>query len=258
MHRIIPIAALAALALVGCERTPQPIAQTPPLKPQPLAVVSATPDSSASHADSVGSRTATDTSTRKSNEEKSASARNPEPRLPIYYRNLCPGEGCQFGEWLTCDTLRVLSDQNENAKTAFVLHRGDRFTAVTGDEIVTQAGMVVFTRDVKIDEEGIKLEFTPADTLYPLAYTGEGFGTWYFRGKEDESVWFFGNMEPIEGYGHDSKDGYRVVRPSDTEWWVKVRAKDSREGWTIPGGSIYGMAPHYEPVPATCPPDKPR
>jgi hypothetical protein len=183
-----------------------------------------------------------------------AESKNPEPRVPIYYKDVCPGEGCEFGEWLTCDTLRVLSEPSANAKTAFMLHRGDKFTAVTGDQIVTQAGMVVFTRKVKIDRNEIVLEFTPADTLYPLAYDGEGLGSWYFRGEATGGSWFFGDgLEPA-GTPH-SGPGWSVVRSIQSQWWVKVRARDGREGWTIPSGSIYGKSPHYEPLPASCPPD---
>lgn len=181
---------------------------------------------------------------------------NPEPPVPKIYKDVCPGEGCEFGEWMTCDTLTVFTAGGDNPKTAFLLHRGDRFTAVTGDVHIKQAGKVVFTRNVKVDEEGTQFFFTPADTLYPMLYEGEGFGSWYFRGKEGGGFFFFGNadQEATDAPVVAGVSGYVVVRPIISEWWVKVRAKNGREGWLRPHGSIYGMSPHYEdPMPTTCP-----
>jgi hypothetical protein len=181
---------------------------------------------------------------------------NPEPPMPKIYKDVCPGEGCEFGEWMTCDTLRVFATAGDKSVTAFLLHRGDRFTAVTGDVHVKQAGKVVFTRNVKVNEEGMHFVFTPADTLYPLLYDGEGFGSWYFRGKESGGVFFFGNADqeatdiPVVA----GESGYNVVRSINSEWWVKVRARNGREGWLRPHGRIYGMSPHYEdPMPKSCP-----
>ena len=183
---------------------------------------------------------------------------NPEPPMPRVYKDVCPGEGCSFGEWLTCDTLRVFTEPSDKPRTAFVLRRGDRFTAVTGDVHIKQAGKVAFSRNVSVKEEGMNFFFTPADTLYPLLYEGEGFGSWYFRGKESGGFFFFGNVD------QESTDipvvagvsGYVVLRPINSQWWVKARARNGREGWVRPGRSIFGMSPHYEEMPAACPGDK--
>lgn len=184
---------------------------------------------------------------------------NPEPPMPKIYRDVCPGEGCEFGQWMTCDTLSVFTAAGDQPKTAFLLHRGDRFTAVTGDVHLKQAGKVVFTRNVTVEAEGGKFFFTPADTLYPTLYGGEGFGSWYFRGKESGGFFFFGNADqeatdiPVVA----GVTGYVVVRPISSEWWVKVRARNGREGWLRPHGTIYGMSPHYEdPMPKSCPGEK--
>ena len=177
---------------------------------------------------------------------------NRPPSVPIVIKDVCPFEGCEFGEWLTCDTLRAFTEASDTPKPAFMLHRGDRFTALTGDVHIAQAGMVVFHRNVAVDEEDeVNFVFTPADTLYPLLATGEGYGSWYFRGKERPGVFFFGN-------GHEAESrperGYSVVRPIKSVWWVKLRTKDGREGWFVPrGGRIHGIAPHYEPLPDACP-----
>jgi len=54
--------------------------------------------------------------------------------------------------------------------------------------------------------------------------------------------------------GRYTERGYDLVRPIKSEWWVRVRAKNGREGWFIPGQNIYGRQPHYEEMPKACPP----
>lgn len=178
---------------------------------------------------------------------------NPEPKLPIYYRDLCPGEGCSFGQWLACDTVRILKEASAGSPTAFVLHQGDTLTAVTGDVKILQAGKVVFSRVVKVDQEGMHALFTPADTLYPLIHTGEGFGAWYFRGKESGGFFFFGTVDNTAEISTEPVEGYSVVRMAKHEWWVKARTKKGQEGWFMPIGFMPGMSPHYEEGPLACP-----
>ena len=174
---------------------------------------------------------------------------NPEPSMPVIFKNICPGEGCSFGEWLTCDTARVYTDASSTAATAFMLKRGERFTTLSGDMHVKRAGMIVFTRNTRVTGESGSYYFTPADTIYPLVYWGEGAGTWYFRGKQSDADFFFGN-----GFDPDwDGPGYDNVRGINAEWWVKLRAKDGREGWFVPGDRLYGQSPHYEAIPAACP-----
>jgi hypothetical protein len=177
---------------------------------------------------------------------------NPEPELPIYYRGLCPGEGCEFGQWLACDTVRVLKDARVGSPTVFIAHRGDTIAASTGDVKITQAGKVVFTRVVKVDQEGTHAVFTPADTLYPLIHTGEGFGPWYFRGKEGGGFFFFGDVEKTPDIEGHSSEGFDIVREAKHEWWVKARNKKGQEGWFQPSRYMPGMSPHYEEGALTC------
>ena len=182
---------------------------------------------------------------------------NPEPTVPIVIKDICPMEGCSFGEWLTCDTLRVFTDASAKARTAFTLHRSDKFTALTGDVHITQAGKIVFTRNKRVDVGNhTGLVFTPADTLYPILYEGEGYGDWYFRGKDGGGDFFFGNGGDDDTYQRTGR-GYEMVRPIRSEWWVKVRGKDGREGWILPNWeTIYGRSPHYTPMPDACPSEK--
>jgi hypothetical protein len=178
---------------------------------------------------------------------------NPEPKMPVYYRDICPGEGCSYGEWLACDTVRILTEAKPAAPTAFVLHRGDTITAITGDVHVLQAGKVVFSRNVKIDMEGTRMSLTPADTIYPLLHSGEGYGSWYFHGKEGGGFFFFGQTDEPDMIRNRPEDGYSVVRMSKHEWWVKARNKKGQEGWFIPRTGMRGMSPHYEEGPFACP-----
>ena len=174
---------------------------------------------------------------------------NPEPKMPVIFKDICPGEGCSFGEWLTCDTARVHTDASKTAATAFMLKRGERFTTLSGDMHVNRAGMIVFPHNKRVSGESGSYYFTPADTIYPLVYWGEGAGTWYFRGKQTGAEFFFGNGFDPNWDG----PGYKIIRPINADWWVKLRAKDGREGWFVPGDSLYGKSQHYEATPAACP-----
>jgi hypothetical protein len=153
---------------------------------------------------------------------------------------------------LVCDTVRILKEATTGSPTAYMLHRGDTITALSGDVKIVQAGKVVFSRYVRVDMEGTHALFTPADTIYPLIHTGEGFGSWYFRGKEGGGFFFFGTVDNTAEIVGGPHEGYSVVRTAKHEWWVKARNKKGQVGWFIPSGWMPGMSPHYEEGAFTC------
>jgi hypothetical protein len=187
--------------------------------------------------------------------------RNPAPPVPWVARGVCPGEGCQFGPWLACTTLVARAAEGAMSRPAFTIRAGDSVTALTGNIHVEQAGVVTFTRVVRIasldgppDDPG--RTFTPADTVYPLFYGAEGYGAWYFRGQEDGGVWFFSD----ESVGSSGPEGVVLVRPHRERWWVQVRNHRGEIGWVDaswrgPDGPppFVGVTPHYEDYPLRCP-----
>ena len=167
---------------------------------------------------------------------------NPEPTIPIVFADICPGEGCRYGTWIACKPIAVLSESRLDAPVIFALSRGDTLISLTGNEVVERAGKIVFRDTVRVRTDGwSRYLFTPADTLYPLAYDGEGLGSWYFHGRLGAGTWFFNE------YGHSQPDpGIVVVRAWLTRWWVKARNHDGKEGWfESQSGMVWDPRSHY-------------
>jgi hypothetical protein len=183
--------------------------------------------------------------------------RNPPPLVPFVVRDVCPGEGCEFTEWLACVTYRAYAADSTSALVVFNLERDELFTALGGDLHVQSAGMVVFRDTVRANDGSSTRVFTPADTLFPLYYEGEGEIRWFLHGRAQTGDLFFPN-----GDDSVSSDGKIVrVRPYRADWWVRVRNQKGQEGWLGPDGppgGIVGIAPHYEQHPLTCSPDPDR
>ncbi len=177
--------------------------------------------------------------------------RNPPPP-PIVARGLCPGEGCDYGEWLACSTIPIRSAERVDAPVVFSLRPGETFTGVTGNVHVEQPGMIVFRDTLRMSGgSDIPRTFTPADTLFPLYYIGEGSGTWYLNGREEEGDWFFRDRH----VGISDNPKIEVVRERKSRWWVKVKSERGEEGWldmNEPGAAVRGIAPHYEEYPLKC------
>jgi hypothetical protein len=180
--------------------------------------------------------------------------RNPPPPVPYVVRDMCPAEGCQFGEWLACGTYNVRAAERTDAPTVFTLQHGELFTALTGNLHVERPGMIVFRDMVRVRDgrDTITRVFTPADTLFTLYYEGEGFGKWYLHGREESAAWFF--PYDRDSVSHDQK--IHRVRKHRTVWWVRVRNAQGEEGWLRESGArggIVGIAPQYETYPLACP-----
>src|SRR4051812_823091 len=168
---------------------------------------------------------------------------NPEPAIPMVFADVCPGEGCEFGRWLVCDTLRARADTRDNAPIVFSALRGDTLLALTGTEIVERAGKLVFRDTVQVTADGARYRFTPADTLYPLAYDGEGLGTWFFHGRLGGGSWFFDDE-------HQTNPRIVLVRQKLTRWWVKAKNPKGAEGWFEHQPELtVQLVSHYEPNP---------
>jgi len=168
---------------------------------------------------------------------------NPEPGVPMTFPNICPGEGCRYGTWIACKPITALSEARAGAPVAFTLHRGDTLVSLTGNQVVERAGKVVFRDTVRVrTAELARYLFTPADTLYPLSYDGEGLGTWYFHGRVGGGTWFF-NENNARG---QPDPGIVVARERITRWWVQARNRDGKEGWfESRSGMVWDPRSHY-------------
>jgi hypothetical protein len=159
--------------------------------------------------------------------------------MPIVIKDFCPGEGCNFGVWLACQSFEAHVIESAKSPIVFRLKRSTLFRAVTGTLHVTQAGLVAFRDTFRLHDEDVlgpdTLFFTPADTVYPLFYGSEGTGNWYFRGKQSGGPWF------ISDY-HTSFAKSKIViqlRRAVIHWWIRARNSDGLEGWIDLGSTDY-------------------
>jgi hypothetical protein len=152
---------------------------------------------------------------------------NPEPTVPMVFRDVCPGEVCSFGLWVACESIRLLSEPRLGAPVVATVQSKDTIITITGNQVVERAGKIIFRDTVSVDGEMERYLFTPADTLYPLSYDGEGYGTWFFHGRVGGGEWFFHEGSDMPQYN----PAVRIVRERVTDWWVKAREAGGKEGW---------------------------
>jgi hypothetical protein len=185
--------------------------------------------------------------------------RNPAPPIPMVIKNICPGEGCELGDWLACQDLTARTAERSDASVAFRVKRSTHIRALTANLHVTRAGIIVFRDTLRITDDDIlgndTLLLTPADTLFPLFYGSEGGGNWFLHGKVTGGPWIVPDLHT----GYRSQKGLVQTRRAETHWWVQVRNAQNREGWIDLGSTDYpppvniaGMFPHYEDLPLKC------
>jgi hypothetical protein len=162
---------------------------------------------------------------------------NTPPPMPWVIKNVCPGEYCAFGRWAACSTVVTRRDKRPQAQPVFTIQPGEDFTALTGDVHVDVPGMVVFRHPYSNPgnpegEQVDSIRFTPADTLYVLNASGEGFLTWYYRGRAANGYQFWIG-DPFHPGEAEPGDTAVMIRSPQVNWWVRVRNRAGQEGWIL-------------------------
>jgi len=149
--------------------------------------------------------------------------------VPIIQKDKCPFECCQFGIWKTFVTLPVYKSEGNSDNKLFTIPARDSFIAITGNVHMIKPGLVIVSRTIE--------NFIAGDTVYTLSYTGEGYN----------DVWYHGQIYNVEMFWQtDDEIDYKTINVNDTKWkkyvgvliskpvmvwWVKIRYKNSEEGW---------------------------
>jgi len=145
--------------------------------------------------------------------------------LPTIEKNVCPFEGCQFGEWIIGDTIEVYEKEGDTTLVKYVLTDNDTITALYGNIHYEKFGKVLITKTFE--------NFTVNDTLTVLRCT-EGEFISYYKGKKIyvNVFWpmkYYDTDDNAERYDNERHNGIMIVRPQIT-WWVKI-IKNGSEGW---------------------------
>jgi hypothetical protein len=141
--------------------------------------------------------------------------RSKRPVMPFIDKGACPFECCTYRRWNVERPTVVRSSMSDSSPIAFRLKRGERVQGMTGVVITTKPGILRVLKDTTLSEKALKV----GDEIFILTYLGEGFS----------KIWFKGSI--FEGDPYDPAV-YKVVQEADATWWVKVRNRAGKVGWS--------------------------
>jgi hypothetical protein len=111
----------------------------------------------------------------------------------------------------------------------FSLKPGDRTQAVTGVVVTVKPGRVRFKAPVDLETDAGPVHVQPGETLFILAYHGEGEATAWFKGRRydrlDGAEFFDARCESASFSCNGS-----ILEWPQRVWWVQLRR--GVIGWT--------------------------
>jgi pentatricopeptide repeat protein len=157
---------------------------------------------------------------------------------PKIYRSLgaCPFECCTYRKWKTEKPVRVQESIQSPAIVAEVPAGAD-VTGVTGEVHVEPEPYAV------LENNGV---LKAGDVVFFLDYEGEGYVSYWYKGKIkpdlglDDGLTSYTDDECLPGR-QKGACSLRKMRPGKkflTEWWVKIRSSDGKEGWVLNTGQF--------------------
>ena len=153
------------------------------------------------------------------------------PPVPFEDAGACPFEGCAYREWTAKAVVNVRAERRRDAPVSFTLRAGEKVTALTGVVVTLKPGRVEFQQPKILSSSPKPIRIEPGQTLYLLTYLGEGFTKAWFNGALYTEVDGTSFLNALCDSQPDRCAG-RVVERSQTEWWVNVRTRAGRLGWT--------------------------
>jgi hypothetical protein len=139
------------------------------------------------------------------------------PPIPFDDEGACPFEGCIYREWTANAPVRVLTERRQDAPVAFELAKGARVTAVTGVVSTVVPGIVELMDPVEVQTGQGAIPMRAGEVFYLLTYQGEGFGKAWIKDRVYTDV---------------DLSRFKPKRNPTAIWWVQVRDRRGRVGWT--------------------------
>ena len=147
----------------------------------------------------------------------------------IIFKNTCPFECCQFGEWIIEDSIDVYKNEGDTNSIVFKLNPKDTILAKTGNLHFKQVGKVVVLKHI--------YDFQPNDTLSVYncnegefiashnskEYYVDVFWPMFFSEEEDTEENYLSTINQREYSG-------KMIQPPKTVWWVKIESSKGY-GW---------------------------
>jgi hypothetical protein len=161
-----------------------------------------------------------------------ARAQNRPPRN-YEDRGACPFECCTYRDWsVKADTV-LYGSRSTKSRALFRVKKGERVEGLTGVVITLEPGRAVATGDVTVGGDGGReVRVKAGDVLYLLNYTGEGFYKIWFRGRFYHDQPEAAAEHARRPQGVAARAYIRKASEPQTVWWVKVRNRRGRVGWS--------------------------
>lgn len=153
---------------------------------------------------------------------ESEAAPNFDPKQIYVDKGACPFECCTYREWaVVADT--TLFDTPNGSVVVGEVNKGEKIQALTGEVHIVPTPF-----DVVYDTKRFKV----GDRAYLLTYLGEGFQKIWSKGSITvEEVWFLDNAD--KGCKKPTSECWgRLQGEQKSTWWVKIRMKNGKIGWT--------------------------
>ncbi len=157
------------------------------------------------------------------------------PAANYIAKGACPFECCRFGAW-TATAPTELLDRPSGTRIAQLV-KGDRVEALTGEVHLQPIPVLVRLTN----PPGLKA--SAGSIVFLLNYTGEGYGRVWVNGKisdaEQASVGEGCRAPGPTCWGEFIRAG-DSQRSTQSEWWIQIRTKDAKVGWTKEGKNFSG------------------
>ncbi|MBN1602295.1 MAG: hypothetical protein JW915_11840 [Chitinispirillaceae bacterium] len=125
--------------------------------------------------------------------------------------NHCPGEGCQYGEWTTPESITFF-DKPNGAKKIGEIPAGETFTAITGNVYLTPMEIIV-NESIEVYDSIGSIVLEPGRKYYVLSSIGEGHS----------NIWVNGRIMISSDSPYNSTQ----------KWWVEIVTKSKKKGWIL-------------------------
>lgn len=157
-----------------------------------------------------------------------------EPAPPNSHMNYeaCPFEGCVYREWTLLNSLRVYKSPDSKSETDFIILKGEKVNAMTGQTHLKKAGKVLITKTTIKKNNSREIILQDGDFLYLLEYFGEGFYKVWYKGEvfKIAEAWIPENWNPI----YRDKLWGNLLSDLEFEWWVKIEVPSRGiTGWIM-------------------------
>jgi hypothetical protein len=155
---------------------------------------------------------------------------------PEFYidKGACPGECCTYREWTVQKVMATYARPDLNSARVGNLRAGTKVIALTG-EVHTIPSRFVIKKAYE--------KYQPGDILWVYTYIGEGHFKIWFKGKMYQEALGFSPYGGSPGERCETSVEYcwgELDRKLRMTWWIKIKSKDGRIGWTNQGENFRG------------------